>query len=109
MARQLKATAEELKAAFDDWQRTERRFNRIAKDKRHPESTIDAAARASNKAFTVVYSLLRRATSAKRHQTCAVVLPDGSHLVAVTELASLVQEKSVKLVLVPIGRVTRLS
>jgi hypothetical protein len=109
MDRQLKVTAEELKAAFSDWQRTNRRFNRIAKNKRHPESIVDAAARASDKAFTVVDSLLRRATGAKRHQACAVVLPDGSHLVAVTEPASLVQEKSAKLVLVPIGRVARLA
>ena len=79
-------TAARLKAAFHDWRKKERRCNTIAYGKRqYSEPVLEAAAPSAEDAFESALSLLRRATGAKHHQSCAVVLPDGSHLVVVSE------------------------
>jgi hypothetical protein len=103
-------TAQEVKEAFDDLRKKERRFNHLAYGKRqYSELLIDAAARNVDVAFNLVHSLLLRANGAKHHQACAAVFPDGSHLVVVSVRAGPVREKLVKLELIPPHKVTRLS
>ena len=105
-----KVTAAELRAAFDDWKKKERRFIAIAKGKReYPESVIDSLARAADDAFRVAYNLVLRTTGAKYNQACVAILADGSHLVAVRDAGDYISNEWVKLQLVPASKVVTLS
>ena len=74
-------TSAELKAAYFEWKKKEKRFNVVAK-RRKSESSIELAARSAEDAFEVVCALLRNGTGARPNEACAVVLADGCHLVA---------------------------
>ncbi len=102
--------AEDLRAAFEDWRKKERRFNTLSTGKRqYSESVIDEAARAAEGAFALIHSRLLHSTGARRDQDCAAIFPDGSHLVVVIEHAGPAREKSVTIRLIPRQRVARLS
>ncbi len=85
-------------------------FRALASGKRkHPESTIDLAARASEEALNFTYKMLRRATGSRNNQACVAILPDGSHLVTVRQTGTFTGDERVMLELVPASRVASLS
>ena len=103
-------TGAALKAAFDDWKRKERRFTALASGKRkHPESAIDLAARASEEALNFAYKMLLRATGSKNDQACVAILSDGSHMITVRQTQNYADGERVVLQLVPATRVASLS
>jgi hypothetical protein len=109
-SKQRQVTGAELKAAFDDWKRKERCFTALASGMRkHPESSIDLAARASEEAFNFAYKMLLRATGSRNNQACVAILPDGSHMVAVRQKRQFTSDERVTLELVPASRVVSLS
>ena len=104
-----KVIAAELRAAFDDWKSKQRRFMAMATGKRaYPESVIDSVAESAEDAFEVAYKLVLRATGARYNQACVAILPDGSHLVAVSNDGDDSNEWF-KLQLVPACKVVNLS
>jgi hypothetical protein len=109
-SKKSQVTGASLKAAFDDWKRKEKRFTALAYGKRkHPESTIDLAARASEEALNFVYKMLLRATGSKNNQACVAILPDGSYMITVRQTQNYTDGERVVLQLVPAIRVARLS
>jgi hypothetical protein len=103
-------TSAELKAAFDDWKRKERRFTALAsRMRKHPETTIDLAARASEEAFNFAYKMLLRATGSKNNQACVAILRDGSHMITVRQTRHYTDDERVMVQFVPATRVASLS
>ena len=106
----LSVTGDALMEAFKDWSTKERRFKSIASGRRaYPESVVDAAARDVEDACSLIHSLLRRATGARRNQACAAVFPDGCVLVLLSGAASPIKEEGVNLELIRAGEVARLN